>query len=58
MKKLRKALHLLGFMLFILLAACGFGFMAAFLPGSKERYMDKEIRVEQVDKKEEEEEKT
>lgn len=53
---MRKLLHLLGFMLFVLLAACGFGFMAAFLPGSKERYMDREIRIEQVDKKEEGEE--
>lgn len=49
----------MGFMLFILLAACGFGFMAAFLPGSRERYLDKEIRIERVDEKEEEaEEKT
>ena len=42
--------------LIILLAAAGAGMLGAFLPNFREMYMDKEIRIEQVDKKKEDDE--
>jgi len=40
----------------IALAAAGAGMLGAFLPFTRERYMDKQITIEQVDKKKEENE--
>lgn len=37
--------------LLIILAAAGAGMLGAFLPNVREKYMDKEIRIERVDKK-------
>jgi hypothetical protein len=37
--------------LIILFAAAGAGMLGAFVPNFREMYMDKEIRIEQVDKK-------
>lgn len=54
MKKIKKALRLVFLAVFILLAASGMGF-GFLLSGSREGYMDKEIRTEQVDKKDDEE---
>lgn len=56
MKKFKKVLRVAGLTLFIFLAACGLSITGSFLTGARERYMDKEIRTEQVDKKEEEDE--
>jgi len=55
MKKLRKVLQLFCFLLFVLLAASGIGISNALF-ANKERYSDTEIRIELVDKKEEDEE--
>ncbi len=54
MKKIKKALHLVAMALFILLASFGLGITGIMLPGSKERFMNTEIKTEQVDKREEE----
>lgn len=50
MKIIKKFLRLLGLVMLISLAACGAGFM---LP-NRERYQDKEIRIELVEKKDDE----
>jgi len=42
--------------LMIMLAASGAGLVGAFLSNTRERYGDKEIRIEQVDKKKNEDE--
>lgn len=56
MKKLKKALRLLAMVLFMILASFGLGLTGAILPGSRERYMNSDIKTEQVDKREESEE--
>jgi len=56
MKTLKKALRVFFLTLIILLAAAGAGMLGAFLPNFREMYMDKEIRIEQVDKKKEDDE--
>lgn len=40
----------------MILASVGMGMTGAILPTSRERYMDVEIKIEQVDKNEEENE--
>ena len=52
MKKLRKALRLFGLVCLIALALMGVGGISIF--STRERYQDNEIRIELVDKKEEE----
>lgn len=52
MKKLKKALRLLGLALLIALALTGVGGISIF--STREKYHDNEIRIEVVDKKEEE----
>jgi len=56
MQKIKKALRLLAMALFMILASFGLGLTGAILPGSRERYMNSEIKTEQVDKREEDEE--
>ena len=56
MKTLKKVLRIILFVLLIILAVSGIGIFGAFLPNPREKYMDKEIRVERVDKKRDEEE--
>ena len=56
MKTLMKALMVFSLTLIILLAAAGAGMLGAFQPNFREQYMDKEIRIEQVDKKKTEDE--
>lgn len=56
MKKLKKIFRLFCFIVFLILAAAGIGFSNAMFSNNRERYMDAEIRTEQVDKKEEDEE--
>jgi hypothetical protein len=55
MKKVKAGLRLLVMVLLLILAAFGIGITGNFLNSNRERYMDKEIRTEQVGKKEEEE---
>jgi hypothetical protein len=56
MKTLKKALRVFFLTFLILFAAAGAGMLGAFLPNFREQYMDKEIRIEQVDKKKTEDE--
>jgi hypothetical protein len=53
MEKVKKGLRLLFMILFLVVAAFGIG-MGNVLNNSRERYMDKEIRIENVTKKDEE----
>jgi hypothetical protein len=55
MQKVKKGLRLIGVILLIILASIGMGISGVVLPSSRERYMDVEIKIEQVDKKEDEE---
>jgi hypothetical protein len=55
MIRIKKALRIISLVFLILLAAMGVGMVGTFLP-NRERYMDNEIRTEQVDKKTEDEE--
>ena len=50
MKTLIKILRVLVLTSLILLAAAGAGMLGAFSPNYREKYMDKEIRIERVDK--------
>lgn len=52
MKKLKKALRLFGLVLLIVLALMGVGGISIF--SSREKSLDNEIRIELVDKKEDE----
>ncbi len=52
MKKLKKALKLFGLAFLIALALMGVGGISIF--SSREKYVDNEIRIELVDKKEDE----
>jgi hypothetical protein len=56
MERLKKALRLLCLVILLTFAAMGMGLTGNMFPNTRERYMDKEIRTEQVDKKEEEDE--
>jgi hypothetical protein len=51
MKTLKKVVRAFALALLIILAASGAGIVGAFLPNIREKYMDKEIRIERVDKK-------
>ena len=42
-------------MLLLLLASLGIGMTGVFLPTNRERYMDVEIKIEQVDERKEDE---
>jgi len=55
MKKFKNILRIAGLVMLILLAASGMGF-GFFLSANRERYQDKKITTEQVDKKENDEE--
>lgn len=54
MKKINKAFKLLGLVLLISLTVMGMGLGLNILGNNKERYLDKSITIEQVDRKEEE----
>ncbi|WPP53010.1 hypothetical protein [Catalinimonas niigatensis] len=56
MNRFRKIFRQIRLALLIILISLGVGLAGAgpIFPNSRERYMDKEIRTEQVDKKEEE----
>lgn len=56
MKKITKAFRIVGLILLIMLACMGIGITGHFLPTNRDKYRDAEIRVEQVDKREDEEE--
>ena len=56
MNTFKKALRVFFLTLIILFAAVGAGMLGAILPNFREQYMDKEIRIEQVDKKKDEDE--
>ena len=58
MKILRKAIGLFCFVLFILLAATGIGIANALTSANRERQLDNEIRIEQVDRKAEDEDES
>ena len=53
MKKIKKILRVVGLVLLILLALSGVGIIGNF---NRERYMDKRVTTEQVDKKDRESE--
>ena len=57
MKLLKKALRLFCFILILLLAASGIGISNALSP-NRERYPDNEVRIEQVDRKEDDDEES
>lgn len=52
MKRIKKVFRLIAFICFLILASTGLGLAGVF--GTRERYLDKEIKIEQVDKKEDE----
>ena len=52
MKRLKKAVRLFGLLFLIALALMGVGGISIF--SSREKYLDNEIRIELVDKKEDE----
>ena len=54
METLKKGLRLSVVILLMILAAFGIGFGGNFL-NNRERYMDKEVRIENVEKREDEE---
>lgn len=54
MKKLKKALRLLFFIVIMLAAAFGVGLTGHFLPAHRDPYRNAEIKTEQIDKKREE----
>ena len=54
MKTIKKALRLFGLALMIILASFGMGLTGVFLPTHREKYQHNEIKIEQLDKKEEE----
>ncbi len=54
MKTFKKVIRVIILVLLIILAASGM--FISFVPTTRERYMDKEIRIEQVDKKKPEDE--
>jgi hypothetical protein len=56
MKTLKKVLRIIILSFVIALAAAGAGLLVVFYPHTRERYMDKPIRIEQVDKKKVEDE--
>lgn len=55
MRKVKARLRLLVMVVLLILAAFGVGITGAFMNNSRERYMDKETRIERVDKKEDDE---
>ena len=54
MKTLKKVIRVIVLIFLIILAASGV--LAIFLPVARERYVDKEIRIERIDKNKDEEE--
>jgi len=52
MKTLKKVIRVIALVVLIILAASGV--LAIFLPVTRERYVDKETRIERVDKKNDE----
>ena len=54
METLKKVIRVIVLVVLIILAASGV--LAIFLPKTRERYVDKEIRTEQIDKKKDEDE--
>jgi hypothetical protein len=55
MKKLARALRMTGYIIILIMAAFAVGLTGHFMPITRERYKNKEIRTEQVDKKREDE---
>jgi len=56
MKSLKKILRIAGLICVIIIASTGVGLTGAFLPTNREPYLNKEIRIEMVDEKKEEDE--
>jgi hypothetical protein len=55
MKKLIRALRLVGFILILFVSAFAVGLSGHFIPITRERYQNKGVTTEQVDKKREDE---
>lgn len=55
MKRIRAVLRLLIISILLMFAVCGIGITGNFLNTNNERYRNREIRTEQVEKKEDEE---
>ena len=56
METLKKVLRVLALSFLVILAASGAGMLGVFSPNFREKQMDKEIRIERVDKNRNEEE--
>lgn len=56
MNKVRKGLRLLLIVLLLILAAFGVGITGNFLQGNREKYMDNQIKREQLEKRDDEDE--
>ncbi len=56
MKTLKKVIRVFVLGVLIILAVSGVGIVGAFLPNNREKFMDKEIRIERIDKNKDEEE--
>jgi CHASE3 domain sensor protein len=56
MKMFKKVMRHFGLVLLILLALSGVSLTGTFLPVYKDKFLDNEVRTEQVDKKKDEEE--
>ena len=55
MKNLKKMLRLLCLVFLMLIASMGVGFMGAIFPNNREKFQDNVVRIELVEKKEDEE---
>lgn len=55
MEKIKKGLRLLVMVLLLILAVFGIGLTGNFLNNNRERYADREIRIEHVEKREDDE---
>jgi uncharacterized protein YceK len=51
MEKLKKIFRIMVLAFFILLALSGIGIVGAFFSSNRERYMNKKVTIEMVDKK-------
>ncbi len=54
MEKFKKVLRLTSLVLLIILASLGIGITGHFLPNNREKYRDRAVQIELIDKKHEE----
>lgn len=56
MEKIKKVVRILCLTMLLILAAFGVGITGAFLPNTREKFMNNETKIELVEKKNEDEE--